>query len=55
MGDIAGHDNGTLQVDAGRDRILGEFLADSIDTLVQVDGNGVLTLTSLGILSRNQL
>ena len=54
MSDITGHDDGTLQVDTGRDGILAEFLTNSVDTLIEVDGNGVGTLTSLGILSRNQ-
>ena len=54
MGNVTGHDDGALQVDTGRDGILAEFLAHGIDTLVEVDDDALLTLTSLGILGRNQ-
>ena len=52
MGDVAGHDDGALQVDTGRDRILRQLLANCVETLVQVDGDGVLTLSGLGELTR---
>ena len=55
MGYVAGHDNGALQVDAGGNGILRQLLAHGVDALVQVDGDGVLALASLGILGRNEL
>ena len=55
MCDVTGHNNSALQIDTGRDRILTEFLTNSIDTLIQVDGDGVSTLASLSILGRNEL
>ncbi len=55
MGDVTGHDDGTLQVHSGRNGILRQFLAHSIDTLVEVDLDGVLSLTGLGILCRDKL
>ena len=54
MSDITGYNDGTLQVDAGADRILRQFLANSIDTLVQVDLDTLTTLTGLAQLLWNQ-
>ena len=54
MSDIASHDDGALQVHTGADRILRQFLAHSVDALIQVDDDGVLTLASLSVFSGNQ-
>ena len=54
MCNIASHNDGTLQVDAGTNRILREFLTNSIDTLVQVDLYTLATLAGLTQLFRNQ-
>ena len=55
MSNVASHDDGSLQVDTGRNRILTEFLANGVDTLVQVDLDTLTTLTGLTELLRNQL
>ena len=54
MSNVTGHDDGTLQVHTGRDRILREFLAHSIDTFVEVDLDTLATLTRVAQFLRNQ-
>ena len=41
MCNVAGHDDGALQVDASADGILGKLCAYSIDAVVQVYFDGV--------------
>ena len=55
VSDITSHNDGTLQVYTGRNRILRKLLAYGIDTLVQVDLDTLAALTWLAQLLRNQL
>ena len=54
MSDIAGYDDGALQIDTCRNGIFRQFGTYRVDALVQVDNDGVATLACLSILSGNE-
>ena len=51
---IASHNDGTLQVYASANRILGQFSTNSIDTLVEINLNACCALTRIAQLFRNE-
>ena len=51
---VASHDNGTLQVYTSRNRVLGKFGTNSVDTLVQVDFYALGTFAWLAVFFRNK-
>ena len=55
MGDVAGHDDGALQIDTGGDRILRQFLAHGVDALVEVYLDALGALTRLSEFLGNKL
>ena len=55
MSDVTSHDDGTLQVDTGADRILAQLGTYGVDTLVEVDFDTLGTLSWVAELLRNQL
>ena len=55
MSDVTSHDDGSLQVDTGADRILAQLSAYSVDTLVEVDLDTLGTLSRVAEFLRNQL
>ena len=55
VGDVAGHDDGSLQIDARRNGVFRQLAAHGVDALIQVDFDGVLTLAGLGVFGGNQL
>ena len=54
MGDIPCHDDGAIQQDTCADRILGELLAHSVDTLVKIDLNALFSFSGLAVLFWDQ-
>ena len=55
MSDVTGNDNRSFQVDTGRDRILGQFCTNSVNTFVEVDFYAFRTFTRIAKLFGNQL
>ena len=53
--DVACHDDRTVQAHTGRNGILGQLSTYGIDTLVEIDGDALGTLTRLCVLLGNQL
>ncbi len=54
VGNVAGHDDGALQVYAGTDGIFGEFCTHGVDSLVQVYLNALRALAGPAEFFRNQ-
>ena len=50
VSDVAGYDDGSLEVDAGRDGILGELGTHGVDALVQVYFNALGAFSGATIL-----
>ena len=55
MCNVASHDDSSLQVDTGAHRILRQFGANSINTLVEVDLYTLRSFTRIAHLSRDEL
>ena len=55
VGDVAGHDDRAIEAHAGRDRILRQFGAHGVDTLVEVDDDALATLTRVAQLLGDEL
>ena len=53
--DVARHDDRSLEVHAGADRVLGELGAHGVYSLVQVYLNSLRALARTTVLFRNQL
>ena len=53
--DVACHDDRSLEVYTGRNRIFRQFCANSVDTLVEIDLYTLATFTRTAILLRYQL